>query len=121
MFAGSMVLGFTVLGFAIWLHWNETRGWPGEGSNETKLDNQYYEQRSRSRTRIHAIIALCGILIIVAGVVGPGGPVWVSAWMIVMVALMTVVLLAGLDALRTHRYHIAKLPEIRRKHFGEDE
>ena len=119
MFEGSLVLGTTLVGFAWWLHWNDTRGWPDE-SFKTELDNQYLASRTRSRRRIHWIIGACGALILLAAFTGPGA-VWVAAWMTVMVALMTVVVLAGLDALRTHRYHAAKLPEIRREMLGDDE
>lgn len=118
MFAGSLVMGVTVLCFAAWLHWNDTRGWPNE-TFKTELDNQYLAKRSRSRRRIHLIIAACGVLILVAGFAGPG-PVWVAAWMSVIAALMTVVVLAGFDAFRTHRYQKAKLPEIRRQLFHDD-
>ncbi|MGI9473196.1 MAG: hypothetical protein ACR2NZ_16765 [Rubripirellula sp.] len=119
MFAGSLVLGFTLLGFAGWLHWNEVQGWPNE-SYVTELDKKYLGQRTKSRRRIHFIIAACGSLVIIAAIAGPG-VVWIGAWMIVMLALMTVVLLAGVDAMRTHRYQRAKLPEIRRQALGEDD
>ena len=119
MFAGSLVMGVTVLCFAAWLHWNDIQGWPNE-SFKSELDNQYRRRRSRSRTRIHMIIAACGVLIIVAAFAGPG-PVWVAAWMSVTAALMTVVVLAGFDAIRTHRYQKAKLPEIRRNTLHDDE
>ena len=119
MFEGSLVLGITVLCFAAWLHWNDTHGWPNE-SFETELDNRYLARRKRSRKRIHIIIAGCGVLILVAAFAGPG-PVWIAAWMIVIVGLMTVVLLAAIDAWRTHRYHHDKLPEIRRDVLGDDE
>ena len=66
------------------------------------------------------IIAACGILIIVAAFAGPGA-VWVAAWMSVSLALMTVVVLALFDALRTHRYHNAKLPKIRSNGWSDDE
>jgi hypothetical protein len=66
------------------------------------------------------IIAACGILIIVAAFAGPGR-VWVAAWTSVIAALMTVVVLAGFDAFRTHRYQKAKLPEVRRKTLNDDE
>lgn len=119
MFAGSLVMGITVLGFAAWLHWNDTHGWPNE-SFKTELDNQYHTRRSRSRKRIHMIIAACGILIIAAAFAGPG-PVWVAAWMSVIVALMTVVVLALFDAFRTQRYQKDKLPEIRHQTLNDDE
>jgi hypothetical protein len=119
MFAGSLVMGVTVLCFAAWLHWNDTQGWPSE-SFHTELDNQYRKRRSRSRKRIHMIIAACGIQILVAAFSGPGR-VWVAAWTCVIAALMTVMVLAGFDAFRTHRYQKAKLPEIRGKTLNDDE
>jgi hypothetical protein len=116
MFAGSLILGATLLGFAAWLHWNESRGWPEEsGSNrfaETELDKLYHSRRYRARTRIHAIIAICGMLVLVAAFAGPG-PVWMGAWMSVFVALMTVITLACFDAFRTHRYLRDKLEHER--------
>ena len=119
MFAGSLVLGITVLCFAAWLHWNDTQGWPHE-SFESDLDTAYHDSRKRSRKRIHIIIAACGLLILAAAIAGPG-PVWLAGWMIVIAGLFTVVLLASIDAFRTHRYQRAKLPEIRRDILGDDE
>lgn len=111
MFGGSLVLGFTLLGFAGWLHWNETQGWPDD-SHETELDRKYHDKRFRARRRIHMIIGLCGVLVVAAAFAGPG-PIWLGAWMSVFLALLTVVVLAGFDAFRTHRYHRDKFPEIR--------
>jgi len=120
VFTGSFVIGLTLIGFAAWLHWNDTHGWPNEDF-VTELDNNYHTERSKARRRIHLIIGCCGVIAVVAGVAGPASVViWILSWLCVMIALMTVVILAGFDALRTHRYHIAKLPEIRRKHLGED-
>jgi hypothetical protein len=119
MFAGSLVLGTTLLCFAAWLHWSEMHGWPDE-QFVTELDHRYLARRQRSRRRIHLIIAVCGGLMIVAAFAGPG-PVWLAAWMTIIVSMMTVVVLAGFDAWRTHRYHQDKLPEIRRQLLGDDE
>ena len=119
MFAGSIVLGITLISFAAWLQWNDSHGWPNE-SFETKLDNEYHARRTRARKRIHLIIGACGVLVIVAAFAGPG-PVWVGAWMSVSLALLTVVVLAGFDAFRTHRYHNDKLPKVRRKRLDDDE
>ena len=66
------------------------------------------------------IIAACGMLMIVAAFAGPG-KVWLAAWMSVIAGLMTVVVLAGFDAFRTHRYHNDKLPKIRQKTLTDDE
>ena len=119
MFAGSLVLGFTLIGFAFWLQWNDSFGWPDE-KFETKLDHDYHVKRSRSRRRIHMIIAACGTAIILAAIAGPG-PIWIGAWMCVSVALMTVVILAGFDAFRTHRYHREKLPKLRQNSLGNED
>ncbi|MFK8111737.1 MAG: hypothetical protein AB8B91_06030 [Rubripirellula sp.] len=118
MFAGSLVLAFTLFGFAGWLHWNEIHGWPEE-SFKTELDKQYHDRRGRARGRIHLIIVVCGVLILIAAFAGPG-PLWAGCWMSVFVALVTVVILACFDFYRTHRYHQKKLPELKTK-FLDDE
>ncbi len=119
MFGGSLVLGITLCCFAAWLHWHETQGWPNE-SFVTELDNQYRAKRSRSRGRIHLIIATCGVLILIAAFAGVGA-VWLAAWTCVIIGLLAVVFLAGFDALRTHRYHADKLPEIQREILGDED
>ncbi|TWU46243.1 hypothetical protein Poly51_56390 [Rubripirellula tenax] len=111
MFAGSLILAATLISVAAWLQWNEVSGWGDRGQSQTELDERYHRQRSRSRTRTNIIIALCGVCILVAAFIGPG-PVWIAAWLSVTVGLATVVGLAGLDVLRTHRYQLAKLQEI---------
>ena len=118
MFASGMILSITLIGFAWWLQRNEQLGWPQE-SYDSELDKDYLARRRKSRRRVNALIAICGLLIFVATVAGPG-PVWLAAWMSVSVGLLTVVILALLDALRTHRYQRKKLPEIRRQTLGND-
>jgi peptidoglycan/LPS O-acetylase OafA/YrhL len=121
MFEGSLVLGITLLCFAFWLHWNETQGWPNEDSSfKGELANQYLRQRSRARKRIHILIAACGVLILVAALAGPG-PVWIAAWMSVIAALMTVIVLAGFDAFRTHRFQSTKLRDVRGEVLRDDD
>ena len=119
MFGGSLILGVTLCCFAAWLHWRETNGWPDE-LFVTELDNQYRNKRSRSRGLIHWIIGACGVLILLAAFAEPG-PFWLAAWTFVIAGLIAVVFLAGIDAIRTHRYHAEKLPEIRRETLGDDE
>ena len=119
MIGGSLVLGLTLCCFALWLHHQENNGWPNE-SFVTDLDQRYRNRRSRSRGRIHAIIFFCGVLILAAAFANPG-PFWLACWMCVIVGLFVVVCLAAFDALRTHRYHQEKLPEIRREILGEDD
>lgn len=119
MFLGSLVLGITVIAFAAWLQWNDSLGWPNE-TFRTDLDREYLTVRTRARKRIHVLIAGSGGLILVAAFAGPGA-IWMIAWIAVMVVLMTVVVLAGKDALRTHRYHVRKLPEIRREILGDQD
>jgi peptidoglycan/LPS O-acetylase OafA/YrhL len=94
------------------LHWQELQGWPDE-SFVTELDHDYHSRRSRSRRRIHLIIAGCGALILIAAFFGPS-PQWLAAWTCVIIGLVTVVFLAAIDAFRTHQYHLRKLPEIER-------
>lgn len=117
MFAGSMLLSVTLLAFAGWLQWNEQHGWDEDDEQRTDLDREYFQRRGRSRRRTNAILALCGVLIFIAAIAGLG-PIWVAAWLCVTVALATVVGLAGLDVLRTHRYQNAKLDELVRRRNG---
>ena len=119
MFASGMILSVTLVAFAWWLHTNEVRGWADE-SFDTQLDKDYLTRRKKSRRRVNLIIGGCGVLILVATLAGPG-PIWLAAWMSVSVGLLTVVALALLDAVRTHRYHRKKLPEIREKTLGGGE
>ncbi len=114
MFAGSLVLSFTLLAFSGWLQWNEHHGWAEDEPNKTPLDQDYFRRRGRSRRRTNSILAICGVLILVAAMAGPG-PIWIACWLCVMVALATVLALAALDVLRTYRYQNAKLDEIARR------
>ena len=121
MMAGGIVLAVTLISFAIWLHWNERQGWPGESYGDSK-DEAYFRQRFRSRRRIHWIIGTCGMLVLVASLAGPErSEIWIGAWSAVMLSLMTVVPLALLDGIRTQRHHHRKLPEIRRRFLGDDD
>ncbi|MEM1068556.1 MAG: hypothetical protein AAGG48_13125 [Planctomycetota bacterium] len=119
MFAGSLVLGMTIIAFAAWLQWNENET-AGDENPRTDLDREYLNNRGRARKRIHVLIAGSGGLVLVAACAGPG-PVWLVSWLGVIMLLLIVVMLAGLDALRSHRYHLRKLPEIRREIFGDQE
>ncbi len=118
MFASHLILGLTLIGFAIWLQRTEAKGWPNE-SYKTELDIAYLQRRMKSRRRVNFILGICGVLILAAGVSGP--TIFMMAWLIVTLALMTVVVLAGLDVWRTHRYLNDKLPEIRRDMLNRDD
>jgi hypothetical protein len=117
MFASQMILAVTCLAFAGWLHWNERQGWPNE-SYDRQDDEVYLNRRMRSRRRVHALFALCGLLIATAAIAGPGR-IFIAAWLTVSLVLMTVVLLAALDALRTSRYDKRKTDELRKRLFNE--
>ena len=117
MFASGMILSVTLIGFAWWLNANETHGW-GNESYDSDIDKEYLERRRKSRRRVNAIIASCGLLIFVATVAGPG-LIWVAAWMSVSIGLLTVVILALFDALRTHRHHRRKRLKTLEKKLGD--
>ncbi len=118
MLVGGLLLGATLIGFALWLHLNERQGWPGE-ADDSELDQNYLARRRRGRRRMQWLIGGCGVLIIVAAVGGPQTPrLWIGCWLTVVLTLMTVIVLAGFDAFRTQRYHAQKLPELRRRSLG---
>ena len=118
MFASHFVLGIALIAFGLWLQSTESKGWPNE-SCEGNLDRQYFARRHRLRRRVNGILIVCGMLILVAGISPPR--MFILAWTLVSLALLIVVMLAGLDAVRTQRYHARKLPEIRRDTLGGDE
>lgn len=118
MFSGSLVLGITLVAFAGWLHRQDTDGWPSEDFI-TELDKKYHKRRTRSRRRIHMILAGCGVAAIIAAFSGLGA-VWVAMWSLVMVSLVVVVALAGFDALHTQRYLKSKIPEIQEQLHKND-
>ena len=119
MFPGGLILGFTLVAFACWLHYNEKHGWDYE-QDDTDVDQEYLERRRSGRHRVHWTLGGCGVLILIATFAGPGF-VWGVCWMLVSCALLAVVVMAVLDGLRTHRYHRQKLPEIRRRLLGDDD
>ena len=113
MTASHLLLGVSLLAFAIWLQWTEGRGWPNESSDDD-LDVRYYDRRMR----VNFILALCGGLILIAGFSGPR--MFVISWLLVTLALLIVVVLAGFDAIGTQRYINAKLPDLRRRLLESD-
>jgi pheromone shutdown protein TraB len=117
MFAGGMVLAATVLFFAAWLQWTEHQGWPYDSFNMEE-DGEYLTRRRRSRLIVNGLLALCGLLICTATLAGVG-VVFAVAWTLVTLNLMIIVLLAGLDAFRTHRYHKDRLRALRERAFDE--
>jgi hypothetical protein len=117
MILSHIILGVTLIGFAIWLQWTERRGWPNE-SFDGEVDAIYFERRMRWRRRVNVIIGLCGVLILAANAAGPR--LFVLAWMLVISGLLAVVVMAGFDAIRTQRYVNTKIPEIRRRILDGD-
>ena len=119
MFAGGLVLGLTLIAFAVWLHQREQTGW-GESHENSEIDEQYYSRRETGRRWVYLLFGVAGLLILVAAFAGPGF-VWGLCWLLVSILLIGVVSLALMDAMRTHRYHSQKLPEIRRQLLRDDE
>ncbi len=119
MFESQLILAVTCLAFAAWLQWHESHGWPNE-SYDRQGDAEYLKTRMRSRRRVHLLFAGCGVLMAVAAFAGPGR-VFVAAWMIISLALLTVVLLAGLDALRTSRYEKRRKDQLRKQLLNESD
>lgn len=125
MFAGGMLLSAMLIFFASWLQWNERQGWPNESYNpDDDDDGNYLQQRRRSRTRVHYLFGSCGVMILIATLVGPdaySGLVFSGMWTCVAFALMTIVALALLDGIRTQRHHAQKLSDIRSQFTESDD
>lgn len=117
MFAGGMLLAFTLLFFAVWLQWTEQHGWPHDSFNSDD-DFEYLARRKKSRLFVNILIGICGLLILVATFAGVG-VLFLVAWSVVSLILMVILFLAGMDAFRTHRHHQAKLRRLREQAFDE--
>ncbi|QEG01031.1 hypothetical protein Mal15_51070 [Stieleria maiorica] len=113
MFAGGLLLGVTLLFFAIWLQWTEHHGWPHD-TFDGDDDIEYRRRRKKSRLLVNVLIGICGALILAATFAGVG-VVYLAAWSIVTLTLVVIVILAGLDAFRTHRHHQDKIRRMRKR------
>lgn len=112
MLAGSLLIGFAVIAVAFWLEYNDSVGWPNELERERQAagaqDERYRALRRRWRRIVHMMIAGCGALMAAAGLAGRGR-FWIAAWTAVAMLMMTIIVLALGDALRTHRHYADKL------------
>ncbi|WP_253159009.1 hypothetical protein [Stieleria tagensis] len=107
------MLASTLIFFACWLQWTEHRGWPHEDVDRDE-DESYLQRRKKSRSRVNLLIGICGVLILAATIAGVG-LVFAAAWTSVALILMVIVILAGLDAYRTHRHHQEKMRQMRKR------
>ncbi|MCC9604181.1 hypothetical protein LOC67_26810 [Stieleria sp. JC731] len=115
MFAGGLLLGGTLLFFAGWLQWTEHQGWPYDSFDANADDDvAYLSQRKRSRSKVNFLIGTCGLLVLLA-TVSNDRLVFVAAWTAVTFILMVIIVLAMLDAFRTHRHHQDKMRRIRER------
>jgi len=124
MLAGSLLIGFTVIAIAVWLEYNDSLGWPNEVEMEqgrsSDVDNRYRAIRRRWRRVVHVMIAACGALMASAGIAGLGR-FWVAAWTAVAILMMTIILIALSDAIRTRRHYAAKNRDYAAKKSGRND
>lgn len=125
MFAGSLLIGFSVILVAVWLEYQDSLVWsdavesrrtqaPAADARSHFLENRYQLIRRRWRLVIHMLLALCGGLMIAAGWAGPGR-FWIAAWTAVAILMLCILLLAAGDALRTYYHSMRKIAEARQR------
>lgn len=123
MFAGSLLVGFTIILVAVWLEYNDSvtsaylaRQEPDKqltrDTATESIDARYQRVRRRWRLVIHLLLAICGALMIAAGWAGPG-KFWIASWTAVAMLMLCILVLAVGDALRTHAHQVRKLAETR--------
>jgi hypothetical protein len=120
MFAGSLLIGFSVILVAVWLEYHDSVVWAtgaedrlGRAATDSArqiVEARYQVIRRRWRLVIHLLLAVCGSLMIAAGWAGPG-KFWIASWTAVTILMLCIMLLALGDALRTHHHRRRKLPE----------
>lgn len=121
MFAGGIVLALTLMMFAVWLQRSEQLGWPHQNAERSMseavraMEKEYMVRRRRGRRRVNSLFFLCGLLILVATFATPQRDViWLACWFSVIAILLAIVVLAGLDVLRTWRYFRRRLRDRER-------
>ncbi len=116
MFAGGLVLSVTIISFAIWMQWNENQQAVGVDKGASEVDRRYIRRRARHRQIVNGLFLFTGLLVLASTFAGVERKLlWLSLWATTIAVLMVIVILAGIDALRTHLYHLHKLPEVRKK------
>jgi hypothetical protein len=123
MFAGSLLVGFTIILVALWLEYQDTvnttciinEGHPtrqGAAESVGKIEDRFVRLRRRWRMVIHLLLGACGGLMIAAGWAGPGR-FWIAAWTSVAMLMLCILLLAVADAIRTNYHHARKVHDTR--------
>lgn len=131
MFAGSLLVGFTVILVAVWLEYQDSllatalvqnlRYRRPVDTASQAVEDRYRRVRRRWRLVIHSLLATCGGLMIAAGWAGPGR-FWIAAWTAVTLLMLCIVVLALADAIRTRHHHTRQLSSIaeqRGDHLGK--
>ena len=68
------------------------------------------------------LFGVCGVLILVAGLFQASRPtVFMTSWLFVTLSLFVVVIFAAIDVIRTRRYHLKKIPELRKRMLDGDD
>ncbi|QEG39975.1 hypothetical protein [Roseimaritima ulvae] len=113
MTAASIILALTLLGFAVWLELRE-RDEPQAGDADAAFDDDYLLARRRGRRAVHVLLVVAAVLILIAGLAGPG-PIWIAMWLAVCGLLVVIMMLGMMDFYRSNRYLARKLPELRKQ------
>jgi len=85
----------------------------------TKLQRWSRFQRGVRRST-NSLLALTGSLVMACAFV-PHGPVWMSLWLLVFLALLSILMLAGLDAFLSMAGYRQAVPEAARRSFANCE
>ncbi len=121
MFAGSLLVGFTVILVAVWLEYQDwllaftatqdLRYRRPTDATVQAIENRFQKVRRRWRLVIHTLLAACGGLMIAAGWAGPGR-FWIAAWTAVTILMLCIMMLALADAIRTRHHNTRKTPAL---------
>ncbi|SMP77062.1 hypothetical protein SAMN06265222_12280 [Neorhodopirellula lusitana] len=120
MFAGGLILSITLMAFSVWLFRSERLGWPNDELDEP-IDQDYRSRRRRGRRVVNALFFLCGLLILLATWATPDNRTWwITGWMSATLVLLTILVFAGFDVLRTLLHHRRRIHRLSKKRRGSD-
>lgn len=109
----NLLLASSVLVLAVWLELRDRWELKRESKSDF-FDEGYLRKRRRGRKWLHSLLAVCGVVILITGLIEPG-LLWMILWLAVCVLLTAVVTLGMMDAVRTNRYWSKRLPSLQRE------
>ncbi len=118
-----IVSGMTTVAVSIALFWVRTPKWNDDrwtATPKSRMIQWWYGVQRIVRKCTNSLLALIGLAVLACAFV-PHGGTWMAIWLMIFLALLTVLLLAGLDALISIVVYREAVPESARQTMSRGE